>query len=301
MEYSLHIAILTGIYTILAVSLNLIAGYAGMLSIAHAAFYGVGAYVTALMALKLHTGFWLNILCSVLFTGMLGGLISLPALRIRDDYLAVATFGFQVIAFSIFNNWTEVTGGSQGLPGIPPPILLGQEITSKDRFLLLTLICSAVVVAIAYRITHSPFGRVLQAIREDEVFALSLGKPVTTYKMLVFSIGASMAAIAGCLYAYYVRYIDPTSFTVTESIFIISIVTIGGFGNIWGSIFGALILVVFPELLRFVGLPIAIAANIRQILYGGLLVGLMVWRSVNVSTQPSLESIGRRKMENEKT
>jgi branched-chain amino acid transport system permease protein len=281
MAYLLHIGILIGIYSILAVSLNLIAGYAGMLSIAHAAFYGVGAYVTALMALKLHTSFWINLPCAMLVAGLLGGLVSLPALRIRDDYLAVATFGFQVIVFSILNNWTEVTGGSLGLTGIPSPIVFGQEIDTPDRFLLLTLFCVAAVVAVAYRVTHSPFGRVLQAIREDEIFALSLGKSVTTYKVLVFILGASMAAIAGSLYAYYIHFIDPTSFTVMESIFIISIVTIGGFGNLWGSIVGAIVLVVFPELLRFVGLPIAIAANVRQILYGGLLVGVMMWRSTS--------------------
>jgi len=215
--------------------------------------------------------------------------------------LAVATFGFQVIAFSIFNNWTDVTGGAFGLPGIPSPILFGLEIAAPDRFLLLTLICCAVVIAIAYRITHSPFGRVLQAIREDEIFALSLGKPVTTYKMLIFSIGASMAAVAGCLYAYYTRFIDPTSFTVMESIFIISIVTIGGFGNFWGAVGGAIFLVIFPELLRFIGLPTAISANMRQILYGGMLVGLLVWRTVNVSNEsmiPVAESVIEEEIQN---
>jgi branched-chain amino acid transport system permease protein len=279
MAYLLHISILIGIYSILAVSLNLIAGYAGMLSIAHAAFYGVGAYVTALMALKLQTGFWLNLPCAMLAAGILGGLVSLPALRIRDDYLAVVTFGFQVIIFSILNNWTEVTGGSIGLPGIPAPIIFGQEIATADRFLLLTLVCCAGVVAVAYRMVYSPFGRVLQAIREDEVFALSLGKSVTTYKVLAFIVGASMAAIAGGLYAYYIRFIDPSSFTVMESIFIISIVTIGGFGNFWGAIVGTISLVVFPELLRFVGLPTAIAANVRQILYGSLLIAIMIGRA----------------------
>lgn len=278
MAYLLHISILTGIYTLLSVSLNLIVGYTGMLSVAHAAFYGVGAYVTAVMALKLQTGLWLNLFCAMLLSGLLGGLIGLPALRIRDDYLAIATFGFQVIVFSILNNWVDVTGGSQGLPGIPPPIIFGYPLNSPASFLSLTLGFCALVIGLAYRIVNSPYGRVLKAIREDEIFALSLGKHVTTYKISIFVIGAGIAAIAGCLYAYYIQFIDPTSFTVMESIFIISIVIIGGAGSLVGSVVGAAFLVIVPELLRFLGLPVAIAANIRQILYGSLLVGFMLWK-----------------------
>lgn len=278
MEYLLHIFILIGIYIILSVSLNLIAGYTGLLSIAHAAFYGIGAYVAALMALNWHSPFLINIVCAVILSGLLGLLVGIPSLRIRDDYFVIATFAFQVITFSILNNWVSFTGGPMGLPGIPQPTILGLTISSHLGFLLLVGLLCALILWISNRIVQSPFGRVLKAIREDEVFAQAAGKNVAAYKVLVFVIGAGMAAIAGVMYAYYISFIDPTSFTVMESIFIISIVIIGGAGSLWGPVVGAVVLVSLPEILRFLGLPSSIAANVRQILYGGLLVAFMMWR-----------------------
>jgi len=278
MEYFLHILILIGIYIILSESLNLIAGYTGLLSIAHAAFYGVGAYVAALMALHLHSPFLVNIVCAVILCGLLGALVGIPSLRIRDDYFVIATFAFQVITFSVLNNWVSFTGGPMGLPGIPQPTIFGLKITSHLGFLLLIVILCSLILWISHRIVKSPFGRVLKSIREDEVFTQAVGKNVAAYKVLVFIIGAGMAAVAGVMYAYYISFIDPTSFTVMESIFIISIVIIGGAGNLWGPVVGAVVLVVLPELLRFIGLPSSMAANVRQILYGGLLVAFMMWR-----------------------
>ncbi len=278
MEYLLHILILIGIYVILAESLNLIVGYTGLLSIAHAAFYGVGAYVAALMALKFGSPFMINIICAMIIGGLLGGLVGIPSLRIRGHYFVIATFAFQVIAFSILNNWVSFTGGPMGLPGIPQPIILGWTISSHIEFLLLVGFFTILILWVCHRIVKSPFGRVLMAIREDEVFALAAGKNVAVYKVAVFVIGSGMAAIAGALYAHYISFIDPTSFTVMESIFIISIVIIGGAGSLWGPVVGTVVLVMLPEILRFVGLPSSVAANIRQILYGGLLVAFMMWR-----------------------
>ncbi|MGB7062364.1 MAG: branched-chain amino acid ABC transporter permease [Candidatus Zixiibacteriota bacterium] len=278
MEYVLHILILIGIYVILSVSLNLIAGYTGLLSIAHAAFYGVGAYVAALMALNLHSPFLINIICAVILSGLLGALVGIPSLRIRDDYFMIATFAFQVIVFSVLNNWVSFTGGPMGLPGIPQPTIFGLKISSHVGFLVLVAIFCALTLWVTRRIVQSPFGRVLKAIREDEVFAQAAGKNVAAYKIIVFVIGAGMAAVAGSMYAYYISFIDPTSFTVMESIFIISLVIIGGAGSLWGPVLGAFVLVLLPELLRFVGMPSSLAANVRQILYGGLLVAFMMWR-----------------------
>jgi len=278
MEYLLHILILIGIYTILSVSLNVIAGYTGLLSIAHAAFYGVGAYVAALMALSLHSPFLVNLVCAVILSGLLGALVGVPSLRIRDDYFVIATFAFQVITFSVLNNWVSFTGGPMGLAGIPHPAVFGVTISSSLGFLLLVGFFCALVLWITGRIVRSPLGRVLKAIREDEVFAQAAGKNVAAYKVLVFVVGAGMAAVAGVVYAHYVSFIDPTSFTVMESIFILAIVIIGGAGSLRGPVLGAVVLVVLPELLRFVGMPSAVAANVRQIIYGGLLVAMMMWR-----------------------
>jgi branched-chain amino acid transport system permease protein len=278
MQYLANIGILIGIYTILATSLNLVVGYLGMLSLAHAAFYGIGAYTMALMATHLSTPFWVNCFGAMLLSGLLGLIVGIPALKTRGDYFAIATFGLQVITFNILNNWIDVTRGPMGITGIPKPSLFGLQITNPLSFLLLTVGFCVVVLSLAYRIVNSPVGRLLQAIREDEIFTQSLGKNVLTYKLVTFTIGAMMAAISGCLYASYVTFIDPTSFTVTESIFIVSIVIIGGAGSFWGSLVGAIFLISLPEFLRFLGLPIAVAANLRQILYGSLLVILMRWR-----------------------
>jgi branched-chain amino acid transport system permease protein len=190
----------------------------------------------------------------------------------------IATFAFQVITFSVLNNWVSFTGGPMGLPGIPHPTIFGLKITSHLSFLFLVGFFAVLTLWTTRLIVLSPFGRVLKAIREDEVFAQATGKNVAGFKILVFVIGAGMASLAGVMYAHYISFIDPTSFTVMESIFIISIVIIGGAGSLWGSVVGAVVLVILPELLRFIGLPSAVAANIRQIIYGGLLVAFMMWR-----------------------
>lgn len=278
MEYLLHIAILICIYCIVGMSLNLIAGYTGLISIAHAAFYGIGAYTVALLSLRFGVNFLLAIPAAIAIAALFGFLIGFPSLRIRDDFFVIATFGFQVIIFSVMNNWMELTNGPLGLPGIPQPELFGYRFTSHLDFLALSLFFVALTYLVSRRLVNSPFGNVLRSIREDDLFAQSLGKNVSYYKVLAFSVGAGLVAIGGALYAYYITFIDPTSFTVPESIFMLSIVIVGGAGRLGGSIVGAVLLVSIPEILRFIGMPSSIAANMRQILYGGLLVAFMMFR-----------------------
>jgi branched-chain amino acid transport system permease protein len=274
----LHILILISIYAIVGMALNLVAGYTGLISLAQAGFYGIGAYVAALLSLNYGVSFLLAMPAAVFIVAVVGFLIGFPALRIRDDFFVIATFGFQIILFQVMNNWMELTNGPLGLPGIPQPELFGYRLTSHIDFLVLSLAFAVIVYFILRRLTRSPFGNVLRAIREDDVFALSLGKNVNLYKVTSFSVAAGLAAIGGAIYAYYITFIDPTSFTVNESIFMISIVIVGGAGRLEGSILGAIILVSLPELLRFVGMPSSVAANMRQILYGGALVAFMMWR-----------------------
>ncbi len=278
MEYLLHILIMIGIYSIVAMSLNLPAGFTGLISVAHAAFYGIGAYTTALLSLKAGIPFWLCLPTGVILTAAIAFLIAWPSLRTRDDYFVITTFAFQIIVFSILNNWVSFTGGPMGIPGIPQPSVFGVPLPSHGAFLCLVAAIGIAVYLFLNRLINSPFGRILKAIREDEIFVQSLGKNVTAYKMAAFVIGAALASIGGGLYAVYISYIDPTSFTVMESIFILSIVIIGGAGSLKGSVAGAAFLVSLPEILRFVGLPNAVAANVRQILYGVLLVLCMMYR-----------------------
>jgi len=278
MDYLLHILILINIYIILVVSLDLIAGYTGLLSIAHAAFYGIGAYATALLSIHFQTNFLFNMVFGIVGAAVLGVIIAFPSLRIHDDYFVIATFGFQMIVYSVLNNWVELTRGPLGIPGIPVASLFGFNIDNHWKFLILSSIFSTLVYLFVRKLVNSPYGRVLKAIREDEVFAESLGKNVNSYKIQVFIIGGALASVAGNLYAHYVTFIDPTSFTILESILVISMVIIGGAGSLRGPVMGAVVLVVLPEALRFVGLPSSVAANLRQIFYGSLLVLMMLYR-----------------------
>lgn len=266
------------IYSILSSSLNIIAGYTGILSICQAAFYGIGAYTIAIMALKFQTPVLLNFTIAIVLSAVFSLVISMPSIRIRDDYFVITTFAFQIIIFSIMKNWVSLTGGPMGLPGIPDLELLGVHFSDKASFLGLISFIAVIIHIIILKIVRSPIGRILRSIREDEIFTASVGKNVVFYKIQIFIISSSMAALGGGLYAYYFNFVDPSSFTLMESIFILSIVIIGGSGSLRGPVAGAVFLVLLPELLRFAGLPSSIAANIRQILYGALLVVFMMWR-----------------------
>ena len=279
MNYILHIIIMINIYIILTLGLNLLVGYSNLLSISHAAFYGIGAYLSVLALIT----FKLTLIPSIAFaaagTAVLAYFIGKVSIRLKGDYFVLVTLGFQMIVFAILYNWVNLTRGPYGIPGIPTPKLLGLvKISGIDGFLTLSCLLVAVIIILYYRIIHSPFGRILKGIRDDEIGVLSLGRNVTSFKIRAFVIGSSMAAVSGFLFASYISYIDPTSFTLDESIFIVSAVLIGGAGTIRGSIAGAIFVVVLPEALRFLGMPDSIAANMRQIIYGLLLVTLMMFR-----------------------
>lgn len=278
MEYLLHILVIAGIYVILTSSLNLIVGYTGLAALGHAAFSCVGAYASALLALNYGVSPWLGLLAGAVTAAVLGFGISFVSVRLKGDYLALATFGFAVIVHSVAKNWVGVTRGPMGLPGIPSFSVFGFAFSNVWAYLLLVAAFVGLTYLVLGRIVNSPFGRVLRGIREDEVAVSTLGKDVQRHKMIVFVVGAFFAGIAGSLYAHYITFIDPSSFTVMESITILLMVVFGGMGSLAGSFVGAVVLVVFPELLRFLGLPSSVAAPLRQMIYGLLLILLMLWR-----------------------
>ena len=275
MEYILHLLILIGIYSILSQSLNLSAGFGGMISLAHAGFYGVGAYTVAILSVNFQIPFLLTLLAAIFFCGLLALLVSAISFRTVDDYFIICTLGIQVIVFSLMNNWMSLTNGPLGISGIPSIQLFGFTIDSKISFLLLIFLFTSLTFIFLKKITNSSFGLTLRALSEDEIFTQSLGKNVYQSKVVAFTLGAMLAAIPGVLYAYYISYIDPSSFTVDESILILSIVIIGGMRNLWGSIAASAFLVLLPEALRLIGMPNAIAANMRQIIYGAILIFMM--------------------------
>jgi len=278
MEYLLHILVISGIYIILTLSLNLIVGYTGLPSLGHAAFSCVGAYVSSLLALKLGLSPWIGLVMGACVAMIFGIVIGFPSLRLKGDYLALATFGFGVIVYSVAKNWVSVTRGPMGLPGIPQFSVFGFQFSAIWSYLILVIILMVITIFVLRRVVNSPFGRILKSIREDEIASEALGKDTIKHKLLVFIIGAFFAGIAGSLYAHYITFIDPSSFTVMESITILLMVIFGGIGSISGSIVGAVVLVGFPELLRFLGMPSSVAAPSRQMIYGLLLVVLMIKR-----------------------
>jgi branched-chain amino acid transport system permease protein len=275
MNYLLHILIMINIYMILALSLNLLVGYTGMLSLSHAAFYGIGAYISTLLIMQKGIGFIPAFLLAIAGTTLLSFIISIPSLRLKGDYFVLASLGFQIIIFTILYNWVGLTRGPYGIPGIPRPNLFGIEIDSILSYFIFSGIIAAFCIIFLYLIGDSPFGRVLKAIREDEIAAAALGKNIVRFKIIAFAIAAGFASVSGVLFAGYMRYIDPTSFTLMESIFIVSIIIIGGTGNISGPLVGTALMIILPEILRFLRIPDAIAANMRQIIYGLLIIVIL--------------------------
>lgn len=272
MEYILHLLIIIGIYTMLTQSLSLSAGFGGLISLAHAGFYGIGAYTAAILSVEFQMSFWAVLPVALLLSGLLALLVASIALRTIEDYFIICTLGIQVIVFSLMNNWMSVTNGPLGIPGIPTLTIFGLPIDSKILFLIMTLIFASLVFLFLRYITNTAFGRTLRSLSEDEIFTASLGKNVYLTKLTSFTLSGMLASIPGVFYAYYISYIDPTSFTVDESIFILSIVIIGGMRNLWGCIYASAFLILLPEALRFIGLPNSIAANLRQIIYGAILI-----------------------------
>jgi branched-chain amino acid transport system permease protein len=277
-DYLLHLLIVACVYALLAASLDLLVGQIGLLSVAHASFYGLGSYCSALLAVRVGFSFLPALAAATLFAGVMSFLVSLPSLRLRGDYFVVATLGFQLIVLSVLNNWVEVTRGPLGIANIPQPAFAGLVIQTRVGMTVLAVIVALLGYLFIKRVVSSPFGRVLRGIREDEIFVETLGKNTFQFKVTAFAVSAALAGSAGALYAHYISYIDPTSFTVAESILVLSMVIIGGAGNPWGPLLGAVVLVTLPEALRFIGLPSSVAANIRQIFYGALLILMMIAR-----------------------
>jgi len=272
MEYFLHIIILICIYSILTQSLSIVAGYSGQLSLAHASFYGIGAYTAALLSINYNLTLISIIPIAMVHAGIIAFIVAKIASKTIDDYFIIITLGIQVVIYSILNNWQEVTRGPLGISSIPDAKLFSFVFNDKLSYLLLSLMCLIVIWTIIYNLTNSPFGRVLKALSEDEVFTKSLGKDVHKAKIISFTVSGMLASVSGILYAHYISYIDPTSFTINESIFILSIVIIGGMKNLKYIFLATAFLIFLPEALRFIGITSSIAANMKQIFYGLALV-----------------------------
>jgi len=269
--------ILIGIYLILAISLQLTMGFTGLLNLGHIAFYAIGAYASALL---LFAGFpfWFAFLSAGVIAMLFGFFIALPTNKLKGDYFALATLGFSFVVYAIALNWTGLTRGPLGLPGIPKPVIFGINFSNNFNFLILTALIAITSYFIIKKITNSGFGKVLEATRDDELVAKTLGK--NTFKIKSYSLGISafFAGIAGSLYASYITFIDPSSFTLLQLIPVLTIVIVGGLASLQGTLIASVLIVLLPEPLRFIGFPSSVVGPMRQMLYALILLLILIYR-----------------------
>lgn len=270
-DYYLDVLIVAGIYALLAIGLNVIVGFAGLLNLGFAAFYAIGAYAYALLNTTLGISFWACLPLSALLASCAGLLLAVPALRLRGDYLAIVTLGFGEIVRLVLNNWDSFTKGPNGITGIAAPDLMGLSLGTLDRYYYVVLFFVVLSIVITRRIKYSRIGRAWIALRENEIAAATMGINATVYKIYAFSFGTFWAGIAGILFAAKMRFVSPESFTFLESILIISMVILGGIGSVYGAVLGALILIILPEVLRELQLY-------RMLILGAGLVLLMIFK-----------------------
>src|SRR3989338_5377246 len=266
MVYLEHLLVLIAIYAILAQSLNIALGYTGVFNLGHVAFYGIGAYTAALLSLSGYS-FWTGLVVAIILAAIAGFILGAPTLRLRGHYLAIATLGFSEVVRAIMLNWSSLTRGPMGLPGIPRPDIFGWVLNSTAAYLIFAILVAVICNVLMWLIIHSHFGRVLRSIREDEIAALALGKNITKYKVQALMISAGFAAVAGVLYAHYINFIDPSTFVINEIVLILLMVVLGGMGSFGGAIVGAVIIILLPEPLRFLHLPSSLVGPLRQLIY----------------------------------
>ena len=293
MSYIFHIVFYLCIYVILALSLNLIVGYSGLLTFAHAAFFSLGAYSYAIMTLRTPIGQFPALIISILIAMILSLAISLPAWRLKGDYFVMISLAVQVLIYSIIYNWhnhqfplgslKNLTNGPYGIMDIPKPSFFGYQLNNLASIAVLGIITAGICAVITWLLISSPWGRMLKVIRDDELAARSLGKNSRIAKVQVVAIACGIAAVSGVMYASYVSYIEPSICSVSESILILSMVLIGGVGNFRGPIIGASILIIIPEILRFLDFPDVLAAKIRLLIYGLVLILMFHFRPQGIA------------------
>jgi branched-chain amino acid transport system permease protein len=277
--YLQNIAVLFCINAILALTLNFIMGYAGIFSLAHAIFFGVGAYATAYIAMHASDSLLLCMAASAAISAVLSMALALPALRVRGEYFVAASLGLQVIGVTIFSEWKSITGGLGGMIGIPRPKLWGYTFNDDTAFLVLALVVLGIVVGITALLVRGSFGRSLMAIRDSESAAQTYGKHVNAIKTLSVAVAAGLAGVAGSLYAFYISFINVESFMLETSILLMAMVIIGGTGTLFGPIVGAALLMSLPAALTYLPfLPPTELGSIQQIIYGLAMVLLMMFR-----------------------
>lgn len=269
-QYWIHIIDIIGIYSILSLGLNILVGFTGQLSLGHAAFFGISAYTSAILAIRLHFPFLICILAAVVVSAFFGLILSYPCLRLKGIYLAITTIGFGQIMYTVFVEWRGLTHGPMGLTGIPSPKIGNIVFDNSTYYYYIILLCFLLALLVALRINNSHIGRSMKSIRDDEMAAETCGVDIARYKMIGFVISAAFAGMSGSLYAHYLNFISPDSFTFDFSTQMLIMILIGGVGSIPGSVIGAIVVTFIPEILRDFKMY-------QMVIYGAILVLILIF------------------------
>lgn len=273
--YYIHLAILIGIYLILSQAFNLTFGPGRAFNLAHIASYSIGAYTTALFSTQAGSGFFVCLTLSMLLSGLFAFLVGAISIRLAHEYFAVGSLAFSSLVTALLINWKSLTRGVLGIPGIPRPQIFQIDFYENLNFLILVYIIAFVTLSLLYVFFINGFSRSLKAQAEFKEGALALGKDVRQLKNYGFFIASMIAGLAGSLFAYYINYIDPTSFSLSEMVFVLTVVVVGKPGSFWGVLASTIFLVLLPEPLRFQELPQSLIGHLRQLLYAVILYAVV--------------------------
>lgn len=290
--YILRIVTVCMMYVMIALSLNLLTGFLGLMTLGQAAFWGIGAYTAAILATQMGWGMGMCMIASALMAGLLSLLVALPTMRLKGYFLTVVTLGFCEIVRLVEMNWMDLTRGPLGIAGIPSPNFFGIDLSSNRQIYYVMLVLVVVSAVIIFSIVHSRVGLAIMAIRDDDLAAASMGVNVVKYKIMVFLISTMMVGVAGAFYAHYISFIDPSGFTTAASTDMLIMAIFGGLGSIPGTILGASILTILPETIRAM-------AEYRNLVYGIIIVVLMMVKPDGILGNVNFKYIKQRAKQKE--
>jgi branched-chain amino acid transport system permease protein len=282
MNFFYSFIVLAEIFSIVAFSTNLLMGVVGIFSVAQAAIMGIGAYAFALLSM-MGLPFPVALLGAMILCAAINLISSLPSLRLAGDYFIITSFGTQLVATAVFINWSDLTGGASGLSGIPVATIFGFSFGTAGQFAILSTALLALVALSFWLILRSPYGKMLNAIRLDEIAVIAAGRKVLQAKIGVSAVSGAYAGVAGALYAAYISFIDPASFDIHVSVLVVTMLVVGGARTLAGSIIGPFVLMAIPQVLTLVDIPSTLLGPVRQLIYGLILIAFMLLRPQGIA------------------